>query len=99
MTPQHSRHFQPTQLRGVNADQRTVDIVASDFSLDSYNTRIDPAGWELEQFKKNPVICLQHDSYSGLPVAAAIPESVRVESGKLVMTPRFPPAGTSADAD
>src|SRR3954447_278536 len=99
MTPQHSRHFQPTQLRGVNRDLRTVDIVASDFSLDSYNTRIDPNGWDLEQFKKNPVICLQHDSYSKLPVAAAIPDTVRVENGRLVMTPQFPPQGTTEDAD
>src|SRR3982750_409205 len=94
-----TRHFQPTQLRGVNRDARTVDIVASDFSLDSYGTRIDPNGWELEQFRKNPVICLQHDSYARLPVATAIPESVRVENGRLVMTVQFPPAGTSADAD
>src|SRR3954471_18805938 len=94
-----SRHLQPTQLRGVNRDSRTVDIVASDFSLDSYGTRIDPNGWDLDQFKKNPVICLQHDSYSGLPVATAIPESIRVENGRLVMTIQFPPEGTSDDAD
>src|SRR5436190_18739738 len=97
MTTQ-SRSFQPTQLRGVNRDARTVDIVASDFSIDSYGTRIDPAGWDLEQFKKNPVICLQHDSYSRLPVATAIPETVRVENGKLLMTVQFPPEGTSDDS-
>lgn len=93
------RSFQPTQLRGVNRDLRTVDIVASDFSLDSYGTRIDPNGWDLEQFKKNPVICLQHDSYRALPVASALPESIRVENGKLLMTVQFPPQGTSQDAD
>ena len=99
MQAQATRHFQPTQLRGVNRDQRTVDIVASDFSIDSYGTRIDPAGWDLERFKANPVICLQHDSYSGLPVAAAVSESVRVENAKLVMTIQFPPEGTSQDSD
>src|SRR4051812_30454485 len=99
MTPLQSRHFQATQLRGVNRDARTVDIVASDFSLDSFGTRIDPNGWDLEQFRKNPVICLQHDSYSGLPVASAIPESIRVDNGRLVMTPQFPPEGTTDDAD
>src|SRR4051794_37371349 len=94
-----TRHFQPTQLRGVDRDAHTVDIVASDFSLDSYGTRIDPNGWDLAQFRKNPVICLQHDSFSRLPVAAAIPETIRVENGKLVMTVQFPPLGTSDDAD
>src|SRR5438128_6587087 len=99
MTTLQSRHFQATQLRGVNADARTVDIVASDFSLDSYGTRIDPSGWDLDQFKKNPVICLQHDSYSELPVASALPESIRIDNGRLVMTVQFPPAGTSDDSD
>src|SRR5437899_706282 len=99
MTTLQSRHFQASQLRGVNRDQRTVDIVASDFSLDSYGTRIDPNGWDLEQFKRNPVICLQHDSYSGLPVASAIAESIRVQDGKLLTPPQFPPEGTSDDSD
>lgn len=92
------------QLRSVDRAKRTVEIVASDFSLDSYGTRIDPAGWDLAQFKKNPVICLQHDSYghsasSGLPIANAIPETVRVEGGKLVMTIRFPEEGKFPLAD
>src|SRR5947209_10501725 len=99
MTTLQSRHFQASQLRGVNFDARTVDIVASDFSLDSYGTRIDPSGWDLEQFRKNPVICLQHDSYADLPVASAIPQTIRVENGKLLMTVQFPPEGTSEDAD
>jgi len=107
MTPaQESRQLTATQLRGVNRDQRTVDIVASTFDLDSHGTRIDPKGWDFEQFKKNPVICLQHDSYGregssshGLPIANAVPETIRVENGKLVMRVRFPKEGTFPLAD
>lgn len=105
MSPaKETRQSAAEQLRAVSRDQRTVDIVASDFSLDSHGTRIDPAGWELEQFKKNPVICLQHDSWgrsesAGLPVANAVPETVRIENGKLVMRLRFPEAGKFPLAD
>jgi HK97 family phage prohead protease len=93
------RQFAATTIRGVSTENRTVEIIASDFSLDSYGTRIDPNGWDIEQFKRNPVICLQHDSYDDLPVAHAIPETVRVEGGKLMMTVQFPPQGTSDDSD
>ncbi len=54
---------------------------------------------DVEQFKRNPVICLQHDSYDDLPVAQAIPETVRVDNGKLIMTVQFPPEGTTVDAE
>jgi HK97 family phage prohead protease len=96
-----TRQYVAEQLRGVDRENRTLDIVASDFSLDSYGTRIDPAGWELEQFKKNGPICVQHDSYTrnGLPVAQAIADTVRVDGGKLVMRIQFPPKGADETAD
>lgn len=98
MTTEH-RQQSATFIRGVNTESRTVEIIASDFSLDSYGTRIDPNGWELEQFKRNPAICLQHDSYDDLPVAAALPETIRIEGEQLRMTIQFPPEGTSEDSD
>lgn len=90
-----------SQVRAVNAEDLTVDIVASTFALDSYNTRIDPNGWVLDGFRKNPVICYQHDAGGGffgpganrgLPVAKALPSTVRVEGEKLVMKIQFMPA-------
>lgn len=96
-----TRQYVAEQLRGVDVSNRTLDLVASDFSLDSYGTRIDPAGWDLEQFKKNGPVCVQHDSYTrnGLPVAQAVGETVRVENGKLLMKIQFPPAGADETAD
>lgn len=87
-----------SEVRAVNAESLTVDIVASTSALDSYNTRIDQSGWVLDQFKKNPVICFQHDSgggffgsgvNKGLPVAKALPETVRIEGNKLLMRIQF----------
>lgn len=99
-----TRQSTTEQLRAVNRDERTVDIVASTFDLDSYGTRIDPAGWDLSVFTRNPVIPLQHDDRgytgsNGLPVANAIPESIRVEGGKLLMKLRFPTEGAFPLAD
>lgn len=79
-------------------------IVASTFDLDSYGTRIDPAGWDLETVKSNPVIPLQHDDRgytgsNGLPVSNAIPETVRVENGKLLMRLRLTASGVFDLAD
>src|SRR4051812_2930103 len=102
MSPaKETRQYVAEQLRGVNRETRTVDIIASDFSIDSYGTRIDPSGWDLEQFRKNGPICVQHDSYTrdGLPIAQALPETVRVENGQLRMRVQFPPAGADQTAD
>jgi HK97 family phage prohead protease len=104
MSSKEIRQSQTAQLRAVNRDQRTVDIIASTFDIDSYGTRIDQNGWDLDSFITNPVICLQHDDRgytgsNGLPVANAIPETVRIENGKLVMRIRFPSEGTFPLAD
>src|SRR5207244_128126 len=85
-------------VRKVNRDKRTISIVASDFSRDSYNTRIDPKGWDLNQFRKNPVILASHDDRS-FPVANAIPETIRVQNDELLMDIRFPDQGKHREAD
>lgn len=87
-----------SEVRAVNADSLTIDIIASTSALDSYNTKIEQSGWVLDQFRKNPVICFQHDSgggffgagaNKGLPVAKALPETVRIEGDKLLMRIQF----------
>lgn len=93
-----SHEYCTHQIRKVNRDARTIDIIASDFSLDSFNTRLDPNGWDVEQFKKNPIILAHHNDRS-FPVANAIPETVRADNGKLIMRIRFPEQGTYPDAD
>src|SRR4051795_13072718 len=80
-------------VRAVNTEERTIDVIASTFGKDSYNTRIDQDGWDLAVFKTNPVILWGHDDRgytgsNGMPVAKA--ENVRVENGRLMMTLRFP---------
>jgi uncharacterized protein len=88
----------PVEVRAVSRKDRTIDVVASDFSKDSYNTRIDPKGWDLEQFRKNPVILLSHDDRT-FPAAKAIPETIRVEKDELLMRIQFPGRGKYEAAD
>ena len=87
-----------SQVRAVNTEERTIDIIASDFSLDSHNTRLDPEGWELDQFRKNPVILLGHNDRD-FPVAEAQVEMTRVEDEELKIRIKFPPVGMYDQAD
>lgn len=43
---------------------RLRTFVASDESVDRYNTVIKASGWQLENFRRNPVILLRHDKWS-----------------------------------
>jgi len=91
-------------VRAVDNEARTIDVVASTPAEDSHGTRIDQAGWMLEDFKKNPVITWAHDdrgftASGGRPIAKALPETVRVEDGKLKMKIQFPKPGVFKFAD
>lgn len=46
-------------------------VVGSDDTLDRHGDRINPKGWILENFLKNPVILLNHNSWS-LPIGKAL---------------------------
>jgi HK97 family phage prohead protease len=89
-------------LRSVNRDERTIDFIASTPSKDSYGTRIDQNGWDLEQFRRNPVMTWAHDDRGytpsgGRPIAKG--EDIRVEDGKLRVKARFPKKGVFQFAD
>jgi HK97 family phage prohead protease len=53
--------FVPVMLQIKNEGQdEGVPWVFSTFDLDRFEERIDPAGWELEHYKKNPVVQWAH---------------------------------------
>jgi HK97 family phage prohead protease len=45
---------------GINEGQRTIRVLASDATLDRSDERILPSAWQLDNFKKNPVILAAH---------------------------------------
>lgn len=92
-----TRAIAPNVVRKVDDEKRIITFVASTFDLDSHSTRIDPNGWVLERFRKNPVILLNHDAYGfsqsgGLPVGRGI--DPRVQDGKLMIDVQFPSEDT-----
>jgi HK97 family phage major capsid protein len=75
---------------------KTLDYVLSDASLDGHGTVIEPSGWDLSQFRKNPVMLWGHNSKEP-PIGRW--DNVRVENGKLCGRAVFAAQGTSARID
>lgn len=61
-------------------------VVGSSGVLDRHGDTVNPNGWNLENFKKNPVILYGHD-HRGLPIGKAI--NVEVKDGKLMFDIQF----------
>jgi len=75
---------------------RTYRFVASTGEVDRDGDILEPAGWVLDNYLRNPVILVGHDQGS-LPVARAA--RVWVESGRLEVDVEFPAPGTSEASD
>lgn len=72
-----------------------LDFVISDGSLDRHGTRINPRGWDLTAFKRNPIALFGHSG--GFPIGRW--EDVRAEGGKVLGRLVFAAKGTSARID
>lgn len=71
-------------------DSRNLTFVISTASVDRMGDTIAVDGWELADFRKNPVVLWAHDAQS-LPVAKA--SKVWIEAGKLMASAEFTPSG------
>lgn len=78
----------------VSAGEGT-EFVLSDGSRDRHGTRINPQGWDLTSFRKNPIALFGHSS--GFPIGRWA--DVRVVKDRLIGTLEFAAAGTSARID
>jgi HK97 family phage prohead protease len=67
-------------------DDRRVKFVITTGEADRENDVIDPAGWDVSSYLKNPVVMFAHD-YSALPVARTV--SLESEGDKLVAVAEF----------
>jgi len=76
--------------------EREYEFTASTSIQDRDGEVIEALGWDLKNFKKNPVIMYAHD-YRSLPIGKA--PRVWVSDGKLKNTVEFPPEGTYEFAD
>lgn len=81
---------------GADAEARRVTFIASDETVDRYGDIIRVEGWELVNFKRNPVLLFGHNSRD-LPIGR-VPE-VKVEGKRLLATAEFRPEGDNAFTD
>ena len=77
----------------IKADGDGFNWVLSDFTLDRDMERMDPSGWDLKEFRKNPIVLWGHDSW--VP-AIGIMKNVKKssdEKGALTGTVMFDESG------
>ncbi len=74
--------FQAAEPKVVDGQARTLRFCFSDGSVDRAGDTIDPQGWDLTGFRKNPVALWSHDSWQP-PIGRAL--NIVVEEGARLM--------------
>lgn len=77
-------------------ESRRMTFTISTGSVDRDNDTLDPKGWQLDNYKSNPVVLFAHD-YKSLPVAKCI--DIKSTDTALVATAEFLPEGKHPFAD
>lgn len=76
-------------------EDRTIRVVASDESVDRYGDIIDASGWQLANFKRNPIFLWLHQYTAPI---GTVPD-IAVDGSRLMARVRFAAEGVSAQAD
>jgi len=91
------------ELMGLHLDcevktigEHEIEIIGSTGDMDRDEEVIDAKGWDLKNFKKNPVVLPSHD-YRQPAIGRAT--SVKLTDGKLMFKIEFPPEGDYPLAD
>lgn len=77
-------------------ESRRMTFTISTGSVDRDNDTLDPKGWQLDNYKSNPVVLFAHD-YKSLPVAKCI--DIKSTDTALIATAEFLPEGKHPFAD
>lgn len=90
------KDFVADQIDVATDGSRQATFTISSGAVDRSGDTIDPKGWDLGNYLKNPVVLLAHNSY-GLPIAKAI--SVEKSASILRATIEWPKEGVYDVAD
>lgn len=85
-----------TEVKAVDEAERVIEFVGSNGALDRDGEVINPKGWDITNFKKNPVFLWAHEYYSP-PVGRAL--NVKKADGGLTFRVQFADAETYPFAD
>jgi HK97 family phage prohead protease len=89
------RHQHTDALQAVTEDERTATFVASDETVDRYGDIVSLDGWDLANFRRNPIFLWMHSQYQ--PIGKV--KKIGVEGDKLLATVKFFDKGDSKTAD
>lgn len=78
--------YTKAHISSINKETGEFDVIASTADVDRDRETIDPKGWELKNFRKNPVILWAHN-YSALPIGVA--EKIEQTDKGLIIKGRF----------
>ncbi len=76
------------EIKQVEGEARAIQFTISTGSVDRDKDTVNPDGWKLAAYKKNPVVQWAHD-YKAPPIARA--PKIKIQDGKLVSTAEFVP--------
>jgi len=85
-----------TVVTQVAENDRVLNFVISNETVDSYNDVVKADGWDLSRYQKNPVVLWAHDGRQP-PVAKAL--DIGIQGKNLVASAEFADAETYAFAD
>jgi len=71
-----------------SSEEPVLDFIASDETVDRYNEVIELGGWQLANYRKNPVVVDSHD-YSSIARILGNSTDVRIKSGRLINRVKF----------
>jgi hypothetical protein len=84
-----------TRFVGAGLSDREIRVIASDATPDRVGDVLDPAGCDLTNYRRNPIVLAQHDAAE--PIGRC--SRIAVEGGAVVATIQFPAEGVSDTAD
>lgn len=85
--------------RAEKVGDRQYKFVISDETKDRHGTVIKVDGWKLDNYKKNPIVLFQHNSYSSDPDMVIGRSEVSISDNKLVAILTLEPEGDNPIAD
>lgn len=71
------------------AASRQAEFVISTETPDTYGTIFRVAGWNLERYVQNPIVCYAHNSYSDNPDMIIGTSQLRIEDNQLIALVTF----------
>lgn len=79
-------------FRAVNKEKRTAEFVISTEAVDTYGTVFKVTGWDLERYKRNPIVCYGHRHWGENPNTILGTSEVFLDGEQLIGRVTFEPA-------